>query len=74
MCDICGMFPCMKGCPNEKEEEPVHCCTRCGEPIFSGDRDAEICGETLCESCTDNISASEWLDIVGSEWQIAEAS
>lgn len=74
MCDICGYFPCITGCPNSADETPVCHCTRCGDPIFDGDKYAEICDETLCENCVDGISPSEWLDIIGSEWQIAEAS
>ena len=71
MCDLRNHFPCLSGCPNAEEEQPVCTCHKCKEPIFEGDRIAEIDGHILCESCVEGIKASDWLKMIGSEWQEA---
>ena len=73
MCDLCYHFPCLSGCPNAEDERPVHICTNCGTPIYDGDRYADLGDRKLCEECIDGLSSDEWLDILGTEWQYAEA-
>ena len=37
MCDICGSYPCFRGCPNEDMPVAHYFCEICKEGIYSGD-------------------------------------
>lgn len=51
MCDICLVYPCLPGCPNEGEPRSVFICSGCGEKIYEGEDYWDIMGEQFCESC-----------------------
>ena len=49
MCDLCGHYPHLLGCPNEEHE-----CDICGKPLTEA---YEIDGDILCKNC-----AAVWLE------------
>lgn len=47
MCDLCFNEPCLNGCPNASEPEPICVCDFCGEEIYEGDEYVSV-GDTYC--------------------------
>lgn len=56
MCSECLHTPCLTGCPNAPEPEPIYICTECGDGIMEGDMYLRIGGKILCESCVDELT------------------
>ena len=52
MCELCGHYPHLQGCPNEEHE-----CDICGEPLKEGETAYDIYGDVMCEKC-----ARSWLE------------
>ncbi len=72
MCDICGSYPCLPGCPNNEPPE-IYRCDRCGESIVAGDKFIEEPdGDIVCECCLDNMTMNDLLEELGISLQTAE--
>lgn len=52
MCELCGHYPHLPGCPNEE-----YACDVCGEPLKEGETAYDIYGDIMCEKC-----ARSWLE------------
>ena len=52
MCELCGHYPHLPGCPNEE-----YACDVCGEPLQEGTEIYKIDGDILCKKC-----AVAWLE------------
>ena len=51
MCELCGHYPHLPGCPEEMEDKEARSlfhCDECGFPIEEGDEYFEIGGKRLC--------------------------
>lgn len=62
MCRVCHMNPCHPACPNA-EPKSICECAECGEPIYKGDRVAEINGDYYHTECLETIGIEKLLDI-----------
>lgn len=63
MCDICGCYPCLSGCPNAPDPPEVYRCKHCDEPIVVGDEYYEMDGDHWHRECFEDIAVSLLLEI-----------
>lgn len=54
MCSICLNIPCLRGCPNKKEEKPVYTCSICEEPIYDGEVAYLMGNDVICCDCIED--------------------
>ncbi len=59
MCMVCRQSPCVAGCPDAPEPEPVLICRECGAGLYAGDRHFD----GVCEGCLSMYSVSEWMEL-----------
>ena len=71
MCDICGCYPCMRGCPNDEAPE-VYICASCKEPIVEGDECFELDGEHYHEDCFKDAAVGILMEEYGAVRKTAE--
>lgn len=74
MCECCKTSPCLHGCPNEDEPNPIHKCDHCKNGIYEGDKFITYwrsCSKYIyCEDCyMEVLTESELND---AETEIAE--
>lgn len=72
MCSVCMTSPCLSGCPNAEEQEPVFNCGRCGYGIFPGDQYIESGAGYVCRDCLEDMSVEEILDLCDMALETAE--
>lgn len=65
MCVMCGSYPCVNKCPNASEPVPVYSCYKCGTGIQYGEKYYESPEGYVCESCIEDMTASEFMDLIG---------
>lgn len=73
MCSICRKYPCDSRCPNA-EIVMVYTCFNCGRAIFSGEECLDLSDYqhgVICSDCLDEMSSSDWMDVIGVGYQIA---
>lgn len=63
MCEICRNNPCLSSCPNAPDPKPVARCIYCESPLYVGDKHFR----GVCEDCLNDLTASEWLELIGEE-------
>lgn len=73
MCSVCGMTPCLAGCPNEPLPKVVHQCSFCGEDIVEGELMVELDGEAFHEDCFSDAATKLLFERFGAMSCIAEA-
>lgn len=71
MCEICRQVPCHPRCPNAPEPKAVHECDRCGCGIYEGDKFFDGSEEYICKDCIENMSATEFMEIIGEKLKSA---
>ncbi len=65
MCIECGLHPCDSRCPNASEERAVFTCIVCGNSVFDGDTYWDSSNGCICETCLDEMSKKEILELCG---------
>lgn len=69
MCSLCLHIPCLKGCPNAPEDMSKYTCCICGNGIYEGDRYVDGPDGEICESCIDDMTSTELLNVFGKDWK-----
>ena len=62
MCELCGHYPHVPGCPEEvedKEARSLFHCDACGFPVEEGDEYFEVEDSRLCWDCFDEYQYEE---------------
>lgn len=73
MCSICGVTPCLTGCPNAPLPKVVCQCKFCKEDIVDGDEMVELDGESYHEDCFSDATMTLLFERFGAERSIADA-
>lgn len=72
MCSVCWQIPCHPRCPNAPEPEPVKECSVCGDGIFAGDKFYDGPDGAICESCIEDLSVRDFIELIGESLSEAE--
>lgn len=70
MCMVCRQYPCVTGCPNAPEPEPVLICRECGAGLYAGDRHFD----GICEGCLSMYSVRDWMELFNESLEEVEDS
>lgn len=72
MCADCMMSVCSSRCPNAPEPKSVYTCCMCGYGIFEGDKYFDGPEGYVCETCIDDMSSKEFMEMIGEKFSIAK--
>ncbi len=72
MCADCMMSVCSSRCPNAPEPKSVYTCCMCGYGIFEGDKYFDGPEGYVCETCIDDMSSKEFMEMIGDKFSIAK--
>lgn len=72
MCAICRSYPCLGRCPNASELIPIYECCKCGNEIFDGEIYYNSPEGYICKNCIEDMTASEFMELIGETFSIAE--
>lgn len=72
MCSMCRSYPCINRCPNAIELKPVYECYKCGNGILDGERYYDSPDGRICEECIDDMTAIEFMELIGETFSMAE--
>lgn len=72
MCAMCGNSPCVNRCPNALEIKPVYKCSKCGDGIAEGEKYYDSPKGEICETCIDNMTVYEFMELIGEILTTAE--
>ena len=64
MCDLCHQTPCHPACPNADEPKMICRCPACMEPIYKGDRVAEIDHDYYHMECLEEMPFEQLLKML----------
>lgn len=71
MCSVCNSMPHDPRCPYASEQEEVYICKKCKDKIMAGEKFLETEDGEICETCIDNMTREEILEMFGEKMQIA---
>ena len=72
MCNVCHQYPCHPACPNAPEPKRICRCPACLEPVYKGDRVAEIDGEYYHTECLESMPIEQLLKMLDVELHDAD--